>query len=1170
LSQPQDSISDTYSHPKSYTPKHLAKKILTTRSALEGERKIVTVFFADVANYTSMSERLDPESVHKIMDGCFKILLNQIHNYEGTINQFTGDGVMALFGAPIAHEDHAQKACYAALSIQESLKEYRKLLNDNFGVSFSMRIGINSGPVVVGSIGDDLRMDYTAIGDTTNLAARMESLAQPGTILVSKNTYQKVKPHFDFELLGKYEVKGKKEQQDAYQLKNKRDRSHLGFTRQIYSAIVGRDAELNKLELQVLKTVDGKGAIVNVIGEAGIGKSRLIAELKQSDLIKRISLREGRAISMGKGLSFYPIIDIYKNWAQIKEGDSDAVTVDKLEASIRSVSPLETDEILPFIATLMGIKLTGRYADRVKEIEGEALEKLILKSVKDLLISSSKKIPLAIVIEDLHWADLSTIELLESMFRLAETHRILFINVFRPRYTGTGMRIIQTVKEKFPDHYVQIELQPLNEQMSETLINNMLNISGLPHGVKDMIVKRAGGNPFFIEEVVRSFIDDGVILRKDEGFEVTPKIESVVIPQTINEVLIARIDRLEEKSKDLVKTASVIGRSFFYKILTEVLKNFEDIDTKLDYLKEIQLIRDRVRMEELEYLFKHALTREAVYESLLVQKRQELHNKVASSIESVFEEKIHEFFGMLAYHYSKAENLEKTEEYMVKAGEEALRSSASSEALNYFKEALKLYLNKHGDGADPNQLALFEKNIALALFSKGKDADAIEYFDKALVRWGVKPSKKLIPQVFTLLMDIFVLILKVYIPILNTNKKHSELDNEVFDLCYKKAESLVQVNPWRNFTEQMSTIRRSFKYDLHKLYNGAVFPLSCCGLFTYTGISQGLAKKFLGYAKKFVDFENYKEKMEYVYYHNLYSSMSGNWELMKDYNEDLIERNLKIGEFWHISTYYLCLAEVKMEQGFFNEAENLLNKLNEVYDSYEYHGAKVWQFYTLANLRIFSRNLYEAIKICDEGVVFSEKIGMDPFKIHLLSVKSNAQIILKDLDGAKISLEKAEEIFNQQQIVPPLYAICYLVSLFTLNLALLEKAMVLNDQFKSRKHKKFIKKSIKKLTKTAHSYGFWRLEAYRVIGLYHWVVNDQSRAMKAWAKSIKEAERMDSKLYLARIYKDIGSKIFEEKSHYKQLNGMTSQKYLENAREMFHEMDLKWDLDELDKITSDN
>ena len=447
-------IYEIYSTPKSYTPKHLVDKILTSKFAIEGERKIVTVLFADVANYTSIAEKLEPETIHQIMDGCFKILLEEIHNHEGTINQFTGDGVMALFGAPLAHEDHAQRACFAALTIQDVLKNFSTALNDKFGIQFRMRIGINSGPVVVGSIGDDLRMDYTAIGDTTNLAARMESLAKPGTIYVAENTYHKVAPYFEFESIGNLDVKGKKIAQKTYELKYRRYRDQLKLTRQVYSEMVGRNIELSKLDLQVLKAVNGEGSIVNIIGEAGIGKSRLIAELKNREIMKKVALREGRAISMGKGLSFYPVIDILKKWAKIKEDETNETAIIKLENAIRSVTPENVDEILPFVATLTGLNLKGKYYQRIKNIEGEALEKLILKNVKDLLIKSSELIPLVIVIEDLHWADLSTIVLLESLFKLAETYKIVFINVFRPRYTETGVRILRTVKERFTKNSV--------------------------------------------------------------------------------------------------------------------------------------------------------------------------------------------------------------------------------------------------------------------------------------------------------------------------------------------------------------------------------------------------------------------------------------------------------------------------------------------------------------------------------------------------------------------------------------------------------------------------------------------------------------------------------------------------------------------------------------------
>ena len=435
--EPESPPPIDFNKPHSYTPKFLADKILTSRSAIEGERKVVSVLFTDVANFTSISERLDPEHVHQIMDGCFKILMDEIHKHEGTINQFTGDGVMALFGAPVALEDHAQNACRASLAIQDAMKKYSKEINHQYGIDFKMRIGLNSGPVIVGAIGDDLRMDYTAIGNTTNLAARMESIAKPGTILVSSITYKRVSQQFDFQSLGETRVKGKEEPQKIYKLlKDRIYRPRVGVERKIYSEMVGRNKELDQLEILLLKTINGEGSVISIIGEAGIGKSRLMAELKNRDVIKRITSLEGRAISMGRNLSFHPIIDMMKRWARISEDDSEAVSFNKLEMAVRSVHPEEADEVIPFLATLMGMKLFGRYAERVKGIEGESLEKLILKNVRELLVKAAELGPIVILIEDLHWADTSSIELLEFLFRLATTHRVLFVNAFRPPPQG--------------------------------------------------------------------------------------------------------------------------------------------------------------------------------------------------------------------------------------------------------------------------------------------------------------------------------------------------------------------------------------------------------------------------------------------------------------------------------------------------------------------------------------------------------------------------------------------------------------------------------------------------------------------------------------------------------------------------------------------------------------
>jgi class 3 adenylate cyclase/tetratricopeptide (TPR) repeat protein len=1157
-----------YTQPQSYTPKFLADKIFTNRSSIEGERKLVTVLFADVANYTAMAEKLDPEEVHQIMDGCFKILMDEIHKYEGTINQFTGDGVMALFGAPVAHEDHAQRACLAALSIQEALKDYGELLEKKFGVDFKMRTGINSGSVVVGSIGDDLRMDYTAIGNTTNLAARMESLAQTGTILVSKNTYEKVSPDFDFENLGKLEVKGKEKHQEVFKLKAQLDRSQLGFTRKIYSEMVGRDGELDKLEFQVMKALKGEGAIVNIIGEAGIGKSRLIAELKKKEVVKKVALLEGRAISMGYNLGFHPIIDILKNWARIMEDDKGTVALDKLKKSIRSVSSEDLDEILPFVAILMGIKLKGRYAERIKGIKGDALEKLILKSIRDLLIKASEIIPLVIVIEDLHWSDISTIELMESLFRLVETQRIIIINVFRPKYTETSVRVIQTIKERFPNYYVKIELYPLDGQSSETLINNMLNIRGLPHKVKDRIIKRTGGNPFFIEEVVRSFIDEGAIVRKDKVFEVTEKINSVVIPPRINDVIMARIDRLEEKTRDLVKTASVIGRSFFYRILAEVTQTIDNLDDRLENLKEIQLIRDRIRLEELEYLFKHALAQESVYESILIQKRKALHSAIANSIESVFKVKLSEFYGMLAYHYNRAEYLDKAEKYLVKAGEEALRSSASNEALHYYLEALNVYLKKYGDAAEPEKLRIFEKNIAIASYNKGQWENAVRYINRVLERWGATFPKNRIIILFKLICDLLVVIVNLYFPPKKTKKIPTERDNEVFDLNYKKAISLVELDPNKCFIEYISTLKKLTNFDLSKLENGVGMWLSASGLFSWTGISFRLSRKLLDYNKDVIIKKDTKEFFYYTLFELIHNTLQGKWLEVKKYDGNLVELNLKKGEIWHVSLYMLFHGYIRICQGAFKDAEMLIDRLSEISEAYVIEYGTEFCYTLIILLSLTRRKLNKALNKVDEAISFMTRTSSDMIILYYFGFKAIIQVLLRDFSGANVSLIQAKELVSKQDRVPPIYISTYLQGQFLFDLNYLEQAVLNNDRLSIRKYSKQAYQSGKRALKNSKKYALNRVEVLRLMGFYFWLIGRQKKALTFWRISIVEAENLGTHAELARVYLEIGKRFFEKRSKYLELNGVCAEEYLKKARTLFENIGLSEDLSELEIITN--
>ena len=465
--------------------------------------------------------------------------------------------------------------------------------------------------------------------------------------------------------------------------------------------------------------------------------------------------------------------------------------------------------------------------NRVSGIDGDVLAKLILKSLKDLLAQASLSKPMVIVIEDVHWADSSTLEMLESLFGLAEHHRVLFVNVFRPGYEDTSDRLAKIVKEQHAGRLVEIRLQALDAGQSDRLVANLLNIEGFPVHIREQLIERTGGNPFFVEEVVRSLIDEGAVELRRGKFEATEKIESAVIPGSINEVIMARIDRLEEQTKDLLRTAAVIGRNFFHRILSRTAESIDSLDERIGYLEDMQLIRHSRRMQEIEYLFKHALAQEAVYRSILLQKRKQMHLHVARAIESIFSDRMHEFFGMLAYHYSQAEDLEKAEEYLTKAGEAALESSASAEALEYYNEALKLYLKMMGSSADSEKVMMFETNIARAHYNRANYPATIEHVDRALISIGEKSPGKNFSFLLRTFFSLPYIVLFTYLGFKKKNRIPNKIEETRIQLYITKAYSLGVVDPELFVVNVINLTKIILKYDVDKIARGME---AACGL----------------------------------------------------------------------------------------------------------------------------------------------------------------------------------------------------------------------------------------------------------------------------------------------------------------------------------------------------
>jgi class 3 adenylate cyclase/tetratricopeptide (TPR) repeat protein len=737
--------------PRAYTPAHLAHKILTSRSALEGERKQVTVLFCDMANSTELAQRLGAEAMHQLLNAFFELALAEVHRLEGTINQFLGDGFMALFGAPVAHEDHVRRALLSALAIRQRLNDPPAGSPEALS-RVRVRMGLNTGTVVVGKIGDNLRMDYTAVGDTTNLAARLQHLAQPGLICVSPSVHAAGQAYFEFRPIGKHALKGIREPVSVHELARARPREEgesRAKTLGIGSLLVGRDAELAVLRTELDGLIRGTGGILVVSGEPGAGKSRLLAEIRKLSGMPDPLWLEGRAVSFGRSLSYWPFIEILKKCFHIEDDDLEDESWRKLEQGLNSLFAERTSEMLPYLATVLALAVPSKYEDRVKYLDGQGLRRQVFRCMRQLFEQLALRQPLVLLLEDWHWADRSSIELAEHLLPLADATPLLGCFVTRPDPEGPAARIRQFASERPGSRFQEVMLAPLSQEHSTALVANLVGTRELPVSLREQILRKTEGNPFFIEEVIRSLVTDGSLVRSSRGdaWQLVKRVEQVNLPDTIEGLLLARIDRLEEEVKQALKLASVIGRSFFHRVLNAISEAQRSLDGCLAHLEHAELIRVRQQLPEVEYIFKHALVQEAAYGSILAERRRAIHRRVAQAIELLFEDRLDEFTSLLAYHYTRAEDWEKAQEYLFKAGDQAGRMAADVEALEHFRQAEAAYLKAFGDKLTPLQRASLARKVGAALYGTGHYERAHEQFRRALLqvgihypdsRWGVR------------------------------------------------------------------------------------------------------------------------------------------------------------------------------------------------------------------------------------------------------------------------------------------------------------------------------------------------------------------------------------------------------------------------------------------------
>jgi class 3 adenylate cyclase/tetratricopeptide (TPR) repeat protein len=665
--------------PLTYTPPHLSEKILASRAALEGERKQVTILFADLKDSTELIRDLDPEVAQQLLDPALRRMMDAVHRYEGTVNQVLGDGIMALFGAPIAHEDHALRACYAALAMQAAMREYTEGVRRAHGLEMRIRVGLNSGEVVVRTIGNDLHMDYSAVGQTTHLAARMEQLAMPGSIRLTAATLRLVEGLVQANPLGPVPVKGLAEPVAVFELVGAstiRRRLQAAAARGL-ARFVGREREIEALGQALERAAAGHGQVVAVVGEAGVGKSRLVYELVHSHRTERWLVLESASVSYGKATPYFPIIDLLKRYAHVEEHDDARTICAKVMGQVLTLD--ETlQETIPALLSLLDALLED---SSFQKLDPPQRRQRTLDGLKRVLLRESQAQPLLLVFEDLHWIDSETQRLLDNLVESLPTARVLLLVNYRPEYEhGWGGKT----------YYAQLRLDPLPPVSADELLQGLLGDDPGLVPLKRLLIARTEGNPFFLEESVRTLVETGVLVGDPGAYRFINPLDSLQVPATVQAVLAARIDRLPSEEKRLLQTAAVVGTEVPLPLLQAIADLSEAaLHRGLTHLQAAEFLYETRLFPDREYTFKHALTYEVAYGSLLQERRRALHARIVGTLEALAGERLTDQVDRLAHHALRGEVWDKALMYCRQAGEKALARSAYREAVGSFEQALR-------------------------------------------------------------------------------------------------------------------------------------------------------------------------------------------------------------------------------------------------------------------------------------------------------------------------------------------------------------------------------------------------------------------------------------------------------------------------------------------------
>jgi tetratricopeptide (TPR) repeat protein len=948
---------------------------------------------------------------------------------------------------------------------------------------------------------------------------------------------------FEYRSLPPLELKGKARQFRAFELLSTTEQRHRSRDDGItpIQKFVGRAAPMSALDEALDAVSAGSGQIVSLVGDAGIGKSRILAEFRSRTSEKPLTWLVGRSLAAGRNLAFHPFADLLRTWARIdsaNKANEASSSFDELDRALSAIFGDESDEILPILAALAGVRTPDEVSARISSIDGKAMERLVFKSVRQLLAQLTKDAPLVLVLEDLHWADGSSLELLESLFSLATQSRILFLLAYRPDYPESAGVIREILSRDHPTRHHPIELGPLDDSASADLLADFLRAGEVAPSLRKLISTRASGNPFYLGEIIRSLVDAGALVHEDLGLTATSDRGTIDVPGTIRDVILYRLDRLAAGPKAVLQSAAVIGARVRFDALRQVMSDDSQLSEHLEDLVRSQHLNRADEQHATEYAFGHPLIEEVAYASIPRRQRRSLHLEVARAIEHSPKE-ADASDALLAYHYGLGGDEVRAEEYLFRAGEEAARVAGSREALHFFQQASEAYFAREpGGDADFEKRRSLEKNLAFAYFNRGDLIDAVEHFNRVLELSGERVPRKRAEMLAIFLRTMSVILAEPYLPDRAAKRPAAtDVDREIIDVMFNRARAETTADTAAFLFHGLDTVRKLRRVDPTTVPGAGGMLASACGMFSISGISFAIGGRFLDRGRLLVDPADANEVALFGLMNFFHNMLVGNWGSEHELPEEAIERALQLGQLWDITNYLGLYAKRCAHQGRFDDAERGIRRLAEIAEDYDFaparqnHGSASTFFY-------LERGELQEAHVA--ATAYTTTMDEDPPRVFALGLDAKILIRMGELEGAEERIERAEALVAQIGIVPLFQMSTLRGARFMLDLDRLERATADDDGAGARRLGRRALRSGKRAVRMANKVASKRVETYRLFGHCHWLLGRQGSAFAWWHRSIEAGESLGAQPQLARTYLEVADRLTEAGSE-RRFRGQTAE-----------------------------